>query len=192
MTELGTGLTAANHYEDALSVQEAELSIQRRVGAHEHNILVTQNSLTITYDRLGRRESVLRMRRDVYSGFLKLYGKEHGETIRSAFNYADSLRQLKRFEEAKTLMRKMIPVARRVLGEEHSVTLTMKAIYADALYMDPGATLDDLREAVTTGENTERIARRVMGGAHPNVGSMEESLQQARATLRRRETSRSA
>ena len=108
------------------------------------------------------------------------------------FNYADSLRQLKRFEEAKTLLRKVIPVARRVLGEGHSTTLTMKAIYADALYMDPGATLHDLREAVTTLEDVERTARRVLGGAHPNVRSMEESLQQARAALRRRETSRSA
>ena len=63
---------------------------------------------------------------------------------------------------------------------------------ARALYRADGATLDDLREAVTTGENTERIARRILGGAHPNVGSMEESLQQARATLRARETSSSA
>ena len=30
-----------------------------------------------------------------------------------------------------------------------------------ALYQDDGATLDDLREAVTTLEDTERIARRV-------------------------------
>ena len=114
--------------------------------------------------------------------------KEHGETIRSAFNYADSLRQLKRFEEAKTLMRKMIPVARRVLGEEHSVTLTMKAIYADALYMDPGATLDDLREAVTTQEEAEQIARRVLGRAHPDTTGIEASLRKARATLAARET----
>ena len=67
----------------------------------------------------------------------------------------------------------------------------MKAIYADALYMDPGATLDDLREAVTTLEDVERTARRVLGGAYPNVRSMEECLQQARAALRARETSSS-
>ena len=35
------------------------------------------------------------------------------------------------------------------------------------LYEDDGATLDDLREAVTTLEDTERTARRVLGGAHP-------------------------
>ena len=39
--------------------------------------------------------------------------------------------------------------------------------YAEALYQDTGATLDDLREAVTTLEETERTMRRVFGGAHP-------------------------
>ena len=32
------------------------------------------------------------------------------------------------------------------------------------LYQDPAATLGDLREAVTTLEEIERIARRVLGG----------------------------
>ena len=65
-------------------------------------------------------------------------------------------------------MRKTIPVARRVLGESHETTLRMRRLtYALALYNDPGATLDDLREAVTTLEETERIARRVLGATHP-------------------------
>ena len=37
-------------------------------------------------------------------------------------------------------------------------------MYASALYLDPAATLDDLREAVRYSR-TERIARRVLGGA---------------------------
>ena len=65
----------------------------------------------------------------------------------------------------------------------------MSRSYARALYFDTGATLDDLREAVTTLEETERTARRVLGGAHPEVSSMEASLQNARAKLRARETS---
>ena len=52
----------------------------------------------------------------------------------------------------------MIPVARRVLGEGHSVTLKMRWIYAMALHKDADATLDDLREAVTTLEVADRIA----------------------------------
>ena len=54
-------------------------------------------------------------------------------------------------------------------------------------YAGPGATLDDLREAVTTLEDAERIARRVLGGAHPTAASIERNLRAARAALRARE-----
>ena len=48
-------------------------------------------------------------------------------------------------------------------------------------------TLDDLREAVTTLEDAARIARRVIGGAHPLTEEIEGDLQIARAKLRARE-----
>ena len=56
-------------------------------------------------------------------------------------------------------------------------------IYARSLFRDPSATLDDLREAVTTIEEIERIARRVLGGAHPLTSAFERHLRQARAAL---------
>ena len=79
-------------------------------------------------------------------------------------------------------------MARRVLGDNHGLTLTLRLNYAKALYYDEGATLDDLREAVSTLEDTDRIARRVLGGTHPNTTGIERSLQDARAELRARET----
>ena len=57
-----------------------------------------------------------------------------------------------------------------------------------ALYGDPGATLDDLREAVTTLVETERTARRVLGGSHPITGVIKVRLREARAALAARET----
>ena len=57
-----------------------------------------------------------------------------------------------------------------------------------ALCNNTGATLDDLREGATTLEDTERIARRVLGGAHPLTERIEDALRQARAALRARET----
>ena len=54
-------------------------------------------------------------------------------------------------------------------------------------YAGPGATLDDLREAVTTLEDAERIARRVMGGGHPLTLDLQDCLRNAQATLRARE-----
>ena len=53
---------------------------------------------------------------------------------------------------------------------------------------DPDATLDDLREAVATLEETSRTARRVLGGAHPVAGSIEVALKASRAALAARET----
>ena len=59
--------------------------------------------------------------------------------------------------------------------------------YAVALYRDPSATLDDLREAVTTLEDTERTARRVLGGAHPTTKGIEAEIRLSRAALCARE-----
>jgi hypothetical protein len=64
----------------------------------------------------------------------------------------------------------------------------MRWIYAQSLYKGPGAPLDDLREAVTTLVETERTARRVLGGAHPVTTGIEGALRDARAALRARET----
>ena len=105
-----------------------------------------------------------------------------------ANNYASSLKELGRFEEARSLLRKTIPVARRILGEGDDITLKMKWIYAEALYKDTGATLDDLRESVTTLEDAGRTARRVFGGSHPYTMRIEYNLKKSRAALRARET----
>ena len=91
---------------------------------------------------------------------------------------------LKRFGEAKPLLRRKIPVVRRVLGEDNDLTFKMRWSYAEALCMDPAATLADVREAVTMLEEDEMIARRVFGGTHPLTLDIEYSLRNARAALR--------
>jgi tetratricopeptide (TPR) repeat protein len=183
MNLLGNGLSAANHDEDALSVREAELSLKLRLGDTEGNILVVQGNLAMTYQDLGRVDEALPLRQEVYSGRLKLNGEEHESTLIAANNYAYSLNSLQRFEEAKALLRQTMPVARRVLGESDHLTLSMRSVYASALYRDDAATLDDLREAVSTLEDAERTARRVLGGSHPCTGTIETALRGARAAL---------
>ena len=74
-------------------------------------------------------------------------------------------------------------MARRTLGEGHVLTLKMRWIYAQSLYSDPAATLDDIREAVTTLEDVAPSARRVLGGAHPLVSLVQRDLEGARAAL---------
>jgi len=188
MSLLGNGLFDAEHYEEALSVRETELSMLHRIKAPEYNILCAQGNLAISYEWVDRNDEALRIRRDLYAGRLKQNGEEHKDTLIEANNLANLLFHLDRFEEVKSLSRKTMPVARRVLGEGHGLTLRILLSYGRVLYRDPDASPDDLREAVTTLEETERIARRVFGGAHSLTKAIERHLQNARAALRVHET----
>ena len=175
--------------EIAAALREASPALRRwRLGDSEHNLLASQNNLACTYEKLGRKEEAMRLKRDVYYGYMKLVGEEHGHTLLSAGNYAVSLMDLKRHKEAKALLRKTVPVARRVLGENDETTLRARHYYARVLYQDKSSTFDEFREAVTTFEDTARTARRVLGGAHPVAVKMEGFLRDARAELRARET----
>ena len=167
---------------------EAELSMMRRIGGSDNSdIFVAQTNLASTYQALGRLDQAMCLRREAYAGGLKLFGEEDNNVLSAANNYAKSLLTLKRSEEAKSVLRKTMPVARRVLREEHRITLKMRWNYALALCCDPSATLDDVREAVTTLTEIEGTARRLLGGSHPHTGGIEDTLREARAALGARE-----
>ena len=187
MNLLGVGLYQAQHLEEALSVREAALSMARRLGGPAEHILTLQGNLANLYGQLGQKEQALRLRRDVYAGTLRLHGEENEHTLIEANNYAMNLLDLRRYEEVKPFLRKMLPVAQRVLTDSHLITLKMRCCLAMALHDDPSATLGDFREVVTTLEDVVRIARRVLGAKHPFVGLTELRLRNARATARARE-----
>ena len=191
MTNLGNGLKLTGQYVEAVSVHEAELSTLRRFGAPVAKVLTVQGNLASAYQELGAWEQALRLRQEVYSGILKHLGKEDWRSLRHAHNYAATLSLLQRHQEAKALMRKTIPVARRVLGEDNIFALLMRYLYAQSLCEDTRATLGDFREAVNILEHVEPTARRVLGGTHPHVKMIEEQLRTARA-LRARETPESS
>ena len=151
-------------------------------------MFLVQGNLANDYEKLGHIEKALFIKQDVYSRSLKLLGEEDRETFIAANNYANALIGMQRFEEAKALMRTTVPVARRVSAENDELTLHLRWNYAQSLYLDSSATLDDLREAVETLEDTERTARRVLGGAHPTADCIEKSLRFTRGALHTRET----
>ena len=103
----------------------------------------------------------------------------------AANNYATSLMDLQRFGEARSLMRRTIPVARRVLGESNDLTLRMRWLYSAALYEDSDATLDALREAVTTLESVAPSWKLVFGDSHPETPRVQGALADARNRLAR-------
>ena len=183
MTQLGNGLCYVGNYTDALTVEEAQLSMMRRLGAPETNILIAQGNLATTYWEVGRIEEALRIERDVYSGRVRLYGEEHEDTLSTATNYAVSLKDQGHFDEAKALLRKTTPAAQRVLGSNDETTLRMRWLYAEALYKDPGATLNDLQESMEMLEDTTQTMRRVFGSAHPEVVNIQNCLETSRRVL---------
>ena len=123
------------------------------------------------------------MRQDVHLGYVRLNGEEHRDTLSAAYNYANLLSGLKRFEEAKSLLRITLPVARRVLGESDNITLIMRWLYGDMLYKDDSATLGDLREAVETFESIVPLYKRIFGVLHPEMPKVQGGLKGARAAL---------
>ena len=169
-------------------VMEAELSTLQRLGASEESLLSTKSNLASRYEEFGKFESAIITRQEAYSGFLRLKGVDHHYTLTAALCYASSLMDLHRYAEAKALMRKTTPVARRAFGDSHDLALTTRRNYARSLFRDPSATLDDLREAVETLEEIERTARRVFGGSHPTTNGIRRDLQRAREALRARES----
>ena len=183
MTELGNGLYNAKRYDEELVVREAELSMNRRVGASEREMLATQSNLATSYEMLGRREEALEIKRDVYFRTLELLGKEHEDTLLEANNYAHCLLSLRRFDQARPLLLKTLAVAQCALDKGDETTLRLSWHYARALYENTSATLDELREGVTTLEETTQTARRVLGGAHPLTEAIELHLRKARAVL---------
>ena len=59
----------------------------------------------------------------------------------------------------------------------------MRQNFATVLFRDDGATLDDLREAVTMLEELAPTSRRVLGGAHPLARDIELILRRSRGAL---------
>ena len=142
-----------------------------------------ESNLANTYQEFGRKEEALRIRRDVHFGFVKQFGQENPQTLSAAQNYVGSLLELARYTEAKELLRNTTPLVQRVLGENDELTQRVKWIHAMALYSDPDATLDDIREAVATLDKLKQTFRRQLGGAHPKTVAIEGSIQEARMAL---------
>ena len=184
MGALGNGLYEAGHDEDALSVREADVSLKFRLGVSEERILATQSNIAQTYMQLGKLNDACRLMHYVYSGYLKAHGEEDRRTLLAASNYAASLTVVERLEEANSVIRNVMPVAQRVLGNDDEVTLKMRMNHANWLVEDPNATIKNLNEAIDTLEEIEPTVRRVFGIAHPFMADVERSLEYSRATLR--------
>ena len=115
------------------------------------------------------------MRQEIYSGRSKLLGESHRETLIAANNYALGLLQSQRFKDAKIVLRKTIPLARRALGTEHEVTLSMREDLSRVI-LDGDSSANEKRKALEMLEDTLGVMRRVLGPEHPETRRVRNDL----------------
>ena len=101
--------------------------------------------------------------------------------IIDAINLADSLIDAKLFEEARSLLRDMIPTARRLGRYDNAFSLLSN--YARAIYRDTNSSLGDLIDAVSVSEDVLHKARQVFGTQHPLFARYRKNLENARMRL---------
>ena len=89
-------------------------------------------------------------------------------TLVAASNVADSLINMQRFEEAKRVLRKVIPVAQRVLGTQNELTLSLREDLSRAT-LDGESSAEEKREALRMLEELAGVMRRVLGPVHPDT-----------------------
>ena len=176
MTELGLGLFEADHYEDALSVQETDLATMRRIGASEENILTVQQGIANSYESLGRNDDSLRMEKAIYASRVRLSGAFHEKTLISALNLSITLVRANKACESMAFSRPLLPMSRRALGADHEITLRFAHSYAYAACNCAAASRDEVVFADKLLEDTIRRFRRVLGTAHPSTSKAEGDL----------------
>ena len=189
MNQLANGLAVAEYHEDSLSVREAELATEERLGASPLRTLVTRGNLALSYYHLGRIEDALRLQREVYTGWQilsvsseVLSSSELREAVGDSLtisvgNLTELLVAAREFEEAQSLAREKLPAIIDRHGPDHTLTLEVRTWYARSLFLEG----EDFAEAGTILEDVWRRSRRVLSDSHPDTERAREFLEEVRS-----------
>ena len=182
---LGSALSQSAQSEEALKVVEANLALTRRYWPNdEEGILILQVNAANCYSMCGREDEALQLRRNTHAKDRALYGAKHENAIQSGNCLAESLHTLRRYAEAKELLRKMLRLS-QPLGPDHDQRLRAREQLSRVILEDPDASRADAREAVTILEDTIQRRRRVFGRRHPQTLQCEKALADAHDLLAR-------
>ena len=130
---------------DALPVLKAYLALTERYCPNVRGVLTAQGNLATCLGNLGRSDEAVILEREIYDRRVAMQGISHEETILTGNNLVGSLINLKRLEEAKSLLRdQLLPAARQSLGADHHITLGLNLNLVMAL-KSPEHTRDYLR-----------------------------------------------
>ena len=154
----------------------------RRLVTSEGDLLATQSNIASTYEALGQPERALALRRENYTK-RRVLAPEHPHTCIAAMNLANSLIILDLFADATALVNETLPIARRVCGDAHDITLGHRFALSRSIVLNPDATQEDLSGAKEELEGLLRTTRRVFGNSHPRVELVRNLLELANDRL---------
>ena len=182
MTILGVGQNAVNRHEEQLEIIEAQVAAEELMDQEEEDILVTQSNLALCYEGLGRREEAIRLHHQVYADSVSL-GLASSTTLEYALSLCATVVYAGRYTEAKSLLCKLLPEARRDLGVEDDTYIRLRATYGQALLECDEASRDDVVEALAIFEDLASTIRRIYGTAHPFMPRIQADIEEARKKL---------
>ena len=91
-------------------------------------------------------------------------------------------------QEAKSLLRKVLPEALRTLGPDHDTTLVFRRALVRNVGADPESSLAELRQAEADLSDVRQRTRRVFGTSHPESASCEALMGRLKATIAARDS----
>ena len=171
--------------EEALPVLEASLALYRRYWSHdERGILIAQNAVANCLYELGREDEALDLEREIYARDVAMHGADHQESLVAANNIIFALvKNGSKFDEARAFGREQVALARRALGADNSLTLSIEQGNARSQWKDPDATRETLRAVAKTLQDLIRRQRRVLGANHPELLETQQDLSELEARL---------
>jgi Tetratricopeptide repeat len=105
MHNLASTLRAQGELAEAHKLQEKTLEIRRRVLGPEHpHTLSSMNSLSLTLDAMGDLVAERKLQVEMLGIYLRVLGPEHRDTSIAAWNLFQTLRDLRKNEEARAVL----------------------------------------------------------------------------------------
>ena len=154
---------------------EANLDLSRRYWSHaKEAILIAQSNVSTCLEELGRLDEALVLTREVYTRRVAMFGVSNEDTLLSALNLIISYTRALRFAEAKKMILEQLPIANRVLGKDHQMTLAFQRNIVIGLLRDEKSTREDALQAEKIVKDMLVRLRRVYGPTHPDTRLMEE------------------
>ena len=156
----------------------------RRYFPYEQDIILAgQNNIALRLDDVGRGDEALELKREIYASRLALDGKSNEGTLIAALNLIVSFTNALRLSEAKRMLREQLPIATRVLGKDHDVTLSLQRNVVIGLLRDEKSTRQETLQAEKLAKDMLVRLRRVYGAQHPLTRNMEAWLIQVNNKL---------